>query len=109
MEKYGKAGQATDYDIIRRMRIECWITKDTCTHSTCNVITSCFCTATMVTLKRVIVTFIRTLWVLVLLKNSSLYPHTVFTSLRVSHNNRLLLPQRAKQIGHYEANVECCL
>jgi hypothetical protein len=32
MEKYGRAGQAT-YDNIRRMRIACWITKATNTHS----------------------------------------------------------------------------
>ena len=27
MEKYGRAGQATDYSIIGRMRIACWRTK----------------------------------------------------------------------------------
>jgi hypothetical protein len=32
-EKYGRVGQATDDNIIRRMRIACWITKATDTHS----------------------------------------------------------------------------
>ena len=33
MEKYGTAGQATDDNIIRRMRFALWITKATDTHS----------------------------------------------------------------------------
>jgi hypothetical protein len=33
VEKYGTAGQATDDNIIRRMRFACWITKATDTHS----------------------------------------------------------------------------
>jgi len=33
VEKYGIAGQATDYKIIRHIRIVCWITKATDTHS----------------------------------------------------------------------------
>jgi hypothetical protein len=33
VEKYGTAGQATDDNIIRRMRIACWITKDTDTQA----------------------------------------------------------------------------
>jgi hypothetical protein len=33
VEKYGKARQATDDNIIRRMRIACWITKATVTQS----------------------------------------------------------------------------
>ena len=32
MEKYGRAGQATDYNIIRRMRFACLITKATDTN-----------------------------------------------------------------------------
>ena len=32
-KKYGRAGQATDDNIIRRMRIACWIPKATDTHS----------------------------------------------------------------------------
>jgi hypothetical protein len=32
VEKYGTAGQATDGNIIQRMRFACWITKDTGTH-----------------------------------------------------------------------------
>jgi hypothetical protein len=33
VEKYGVARQATDDNIIRRMRVACWITKATDTHS----------------------------------------------------------------------------
>jgi hypothetical protein len=33
VEKYGRFGQATDDNIIRRMRFACWITKATDTHS----------------------------------------------------------------------------
>jgi len=33
MEKYGRAGQPTDGNIIRHMRIACWIFKATDTHS----------------------------------------------------------------------------
>jgi hypothetical protein len=33
MEKYCRAGQATDDDIIRRMRFACWITRATETRS----------------------------------------------------------------------------
>jgi hypothetical protein len=33
VEKYGRARQATDDNIIRRMRIAYWITKATDTHS----------------------------------------------------------------------------
>ena len=33
MGKYGIAGQATDDNIIRHMRISCWIAKATDTHS----------------------------------------------------------------------------
>jgi hypothetical protein len=33
VEKYGTARQATDDNIIRRMRFACWITKATGTHS----------------------------------------------------------------------------
>ena len=35
MEKYGTAVQATDDNIIRRMRIACWITKAADAHSEC--------------------------------------------------------------------------
>jgi hypothetical protein len=33
MEKYGKPREATDGNIIRRVRILCWITKATDTHT----------------------------------------------------------------------------
>jgi hypothetical protein len=32
VEKYGRARQATDDNVIRRMRFACWITKATDTH-----------------------------------------------------------------------------
>ena len=32
MEKYRRVGQATDDNILRRMRFACWITKATDTH-----------------------------------------------------------------------------
>ena len=47
MEKFYTALQATDDNIIRRMRTECWITTATNTHS--DYVTYCFYTATMVT------------------------------------------------------------
>jgi hypothetical protein len=64
MQKYGKVGQATYDNIIRRMRFACWITKDTDTHSEYAILLS---TATMVMRTRLTVTFIRTLPVLFLL------------------------------------------
>jgi hypothetical protein len=38
VEKYGTAGQATDGNIIRRMRFACWITRATDTHSECVIL-----------------------------------------------------------------------
>jgi len=38
MEKYGTAGQSTDDNTTRRMRIACWITKATNKHSQCLII-----------------------------------------------------------------------
>jgi hypothetical protein len=35
VEKYSTARQATDDNLIRRMRFACWITKATDTHSEC--------------------------------------------------------------------------
>jgi len=55
VEKYGRAGQATDDSIIRRMRIVCWIRKATNTPSE-DVL--CFSTATVVTRTRYNFTFI---------------------------------------------------
>ena len=55
--KHGTSGQSTDDNIIRRMRNVCWITKATDTHSE-SVNTYCFCTATVVTLRRLNVTFV---------------------------------------------------
>ena len=49
VEKYGRAGQATNDSIIRRTRIACWIRKATNTPSE-DVL--CFSTATVATQKR---------------------------------------------------------
>jgi hypothetical protein len=38
VEKYGTARQATDDNIIRRMRFACWISKATDTHSECVIL-----------------------------------------------------------------------
>jgi hypothetical protein len=54
VEKYGTARQATDDNIIRRMRIACWITKATDTLGMCN--TYCFCAATIVSPARLNIT-----------------------------------------------------
>ena len=58
---YDTAGDVTDDTIIRRMRIECWITKAN-TLRRCN--TYCFSMATVVTRTQINVTFICTLPVL---------------------------------------------
>jgi hypothetical protein len=56
-EKSGTARRATDSNIVRRMRISCWITKATDTHSE-YFNTLCFSTATMVARKRLNVQYI---------------------------------------------------
>jgi hypothetical protein len=38
MEQYCRAGQATNDNTIRRMRIACWVPKATNTHSECTII-----------------------------------------------------------------------
>jgi hypothetical protein len=40
VEKYGTARQATDDNIIRRMRFACWITKATDTHTQYEILIS---------------------------------------------------------------------
>jgi hypothetical protein len=40
VEKYGRVGQTTDDNIIRRMRFACWITKATDTHSEYAILTA---------------------------------------------------------------------
>jgi hypothetical protein len=62
VERYGGARQATDDNILRRMRIKCSMTKATNKDSMCN--TSCFCTEIVVTRTRFSVPFIRTLPIL---------------------------------------------
>jgi len=49
MEKYNKAGQATDDNIIPRMRFSCWVTKASDTHSGYLISNYCSSTSTMVT------------------------------------------------------------
>jgi hypothetical protein len=58
VEKYGTAGQATDYNIIWRLRFACWITKATDTHSEYVLL---IVTIKMVTRTRFDVTLMRTL------------------------------------------------
>jgi hypothetical protein len=54
VEKYGRGGQATDENIIRRMRTSCWITKATDTLRIVN--TYCFSMSKVVTRTRLSVT-----------------------------------------------------
>jgi hypothetical protein len=53
-KNFGPAGQATDDNIITRMRIACWITKATDTLRSSNI--PCFSRSTMVTRTRLSVT-----------------------------------------------------
>jgi hypothetical protein len=39
MEECGRSGQATDENIIWRMRIACWVANATDTHSECEILT----------------------------------------------------------------------
>jgi hypothetical protein len=55
VEKYGTAGQATDDNIIRRMRFACWIAEATDTLRLWYAY--CFSTGTMVTRTCLSVTF----------------------------------------------------
>jgi hypothetical protein len=57
-EKYGRARQAKDDNIMWRMRIACWVSKATDTLRICN--TYCFSTAAIFTRTRLKVAFIRT-------------------------------------------------
>jgi len=52
MEKYGAAGQATEDNIMQRMRIACWITKATDIHSEYVILIAFFFAATVVTRTR---------------------------------------------------------
>jgi hypothetical protein len=79
VEKYGRARQATD-NIIRRMLFACRITKATRTHSW-YVIRNLFSTATMLTRTRLIVTFLRVLPVLFILRSMAMFGIEPGTSL----------------------------
>ena len=69
MDKYDRAGRDTDDNIIRRMRLACWISKATHTHRICN--NYFFSTATIVTRTYLNVTFVHTLPALCLLNLSN--------------------------------------
>jgi len=71
VEKDGKTRQATCGNVIRCMRVTCWINKATDTRRLRN--TYCFSTATMVMQTRLNVTFTRTLPVLSLNTSLSVY------------------------------------
>ena len=70
VEKYGTARQATDDNIIRRMRFAYWITKATDTHS--EYLKHSFSMATMVTRTRL---------------NVTLYLHCLFCSVLYCYDN----------------------
>ena len=57
MKKYGTGKQATDNNITRRMRFECYITKATDIHSE-YVILNCFSNAKNITRTHLGITFI---------------------------------------------------
>ena len=72
---------ATDDNILWRMRTACWITRATGTQ-TCH--TYCLCTATVVARTGIYVTFIRTLLVLLkseIISTSTIYFHNLFMNL----------------------------
>jgi hypothetical protein len=62
VEINGRAGEATDDNIIRRMRTVCWITNYKHTLTVCNIY--CFSRAKMVSRRSLNVMFIRILNVL---------------------------------------------
>ena len=62
MQKYGKAGQATDVNILQRMRMGCRVTRVTDTLRMS--MTYCFSIATMDLRSRLIITFVLTLPIL---------------------------------------------
>jgi hypothetical protein len=59
MEQYGRAGQATDDNIMWHMRFVCWITCCRPALRICD--TYCLSASIMITRRRLNVTFIRTL------------------------------------------------
>jgi hypothetical protein len=67
VEKYGTARQATDDDIIRRMRFACRITKARDAHTEYVILTA-FLRQQLVTRTRLNFTFIRTLRVVLVCK-----------------------------------------
>jgi len=61
-EKYGRAGHATDCNIVRLVRFACWINKATNTFRIYNIY--CYALTTMVARRSIDYPFIRTLPVL---------------------------------------------
>jgi hypothetical protein len=94
VKKYGRARQATDDNIIRRMRFACWITK--ATDTICN--TYCFSTAIIVTRTHLNVTFIRILPVFFRLSEVSIHALATLKS-DIQSVPRALSPQ-VKLLGH---------
>jgi hypothetical protein len=91
----GKCGarQATDENIIRRMRFACWITKATDTHSICNTAfhaNSCYANAP----QGYVHTYTASLFFFLL---------HLFISIRVFRDMTLLLP------GFRRFNGKCCM
>jgi hypothetical protein len=74
LEKYGRSRQATDDNIMRRMLFACRITKATHTHTLRMCNTFWVSTTTMVTRKRLNVTRVRTLPLLLTCYSSQVFP-----------------------------------
>jgi hypothetical protein len=72
VEKYGRAGQATDGNTIRHMRFACWINKATETHSE-YVIVNCFSTCLMVAQMRLSITLYARCLPVLLIRTSTNY------------------------------------
>jgi hypothetical protein len=118
-KKYGRAGQDTDDNIIRRMCFACWITKATDTHSE-YVILVCVSVVTMVTRTRLSVkctTVLLSLEICAVLGFTQCrlivsYRRfgTTYRSYlqRSSSRRRIALPLKMDPIGCREASVRNC-
>jgi hypothetical protein len=88
VEKYGRARQATDGNIMRRMRFACWMTKATDTHSE-YVILIAFPHQEWL-LERACVTLIRTLPAMLGIESADTHlTSESFTSLAQLHYSKL--------------------
>jgi hypothetical protein len=104
MEEYGRTTQATDNDIIRRMRFACWIPKATDTRAVCGVYW--FSATIMVTLRRPDLRFIHTLPFLLLGDNVGSLKMAPVTCSRVRIGN---LPDRIPACIGRVNKVPCSL